>query len=58
MANISFNNVLDLVTGNLTIRLDDKAGVGRFQIEDSDTFPIFKVTSKGDVLRKGIIGRV
>lgn len=58
MGLISFNDVGDLITQNLTIQLSDTAGVGTFTITDGETFPIFRVSSDGDTKIKGRLRKI
>ncbi len=58
MANITFNDIGDKIVQNLTIKLSDTEGVGRFIIEDSNSFPVGGFDSKGNLLLKGKIQRI
>ena len=50
---ITFNDVGDIIVQNLTIRLSDTEGVGRFTIEDAVGFPMHSFDSKGNYRQKG-----
>ena len=41
-----------------TIKLNDIAGSDKFEIKDSDGAVVFSVDSKGNVLCRGIVGKV
>lgn len=43
----------NVINRDLIIKLSDTAGVAKFEIKDSDNFPIFQVDSKGNVAFKG-----
>ena len=45
------------INRDLTIKLSDVAGVGKFTIKDSNGFPIFYVDSLGDYAVKGKMKR-
>ncbi len=58
MANITFNDIGDKIVQNLTIKLSDTGGVGRFTVEDSDNFPVWSIDSKGNERIKGRTQRI
>lgn len=45
------------INRDLSIKLSDRDGLASFTIKDVDGFPIFEVTSKGNIKHKGIIQR-
>ena len=49
-----------LGTGKISksIRLNDSAGVDKFELKDSDGFVIFKIDSKGNVYTRRAITRI
>ncbi len=55
---ITFNDVGDIITQNLTIKLSDMAGVGRFTIIDQVNFPVWSVDSEGNMRIKGKTQRI
>ena len=55
---ITFNDIGDKIVQNLTIKLSDTGGVGRFTIEDGENFPVHSFDSKGNYRHKGKIQRI
>ena len=41
------------INRDLTIKLSDRSGVGKFTIKDVDGFTVFQVNSLGDLANKG-----